>query len=1339
MLGKLRVWQKKALLISLLFCPLLIVSAVYIFETYEREVEFTNKEILGVNLVTKLLQFNKLHLDHRAYTIATRNRNELVIETLLKNTKDRIDSLNNQITKSRDLIQVGIKDDWMRLQTKSAALLKTSNTYSFEDLLEEYQDLQVEVLELGFTIAHQSNLFRDSDASIQYLGTVITKVMPEVFYSLGEIRALGTYITGRKDGRRSYDVRLLEIRGKLRDGLAELSRTVSFLEAEDQEAAQRVRAYEIEFRKILNPLLELIDREVSQDRVILGSQKDFLSVATPAILGALVFSQNITPILTENLKKKVENANATIIKIVALVSISLAIVLFLAFLLAKNTISNIVVAVDFSQKIASGARDVVLPSEKLNYKDEFGQLFRSLNEMFKSIVLTEASLKESNDNLFAQNALREKLINFSEKVRGRQSLTDIATNTLSFLSLYMRFEIAAVFFNDRKERVLTPLSTFGLKSSSIAPVSYKDSETLLGEVVRKNKVMEINPLPDDYFLKISSGLGKGRPRFLTLVPAVYEGSVLGVIEVGSLNLLSAEDVNFLESLREPLGVALYTADVNDKIQGLLEETQMQAEELQSQQEELKTANEEMEQKNQQLQFQQEEIEATNEELEEQRSHLEEQKKRLEKLNEELNLSKDKIVEKVSELAASGKYKSEFLANMSHELRTPLNSILILSKLLSDNEDGSLSDKEVEFANTINTSGQDLLKLINDILDLSKIESGKLEIRSESAALTSIAANLERTFKDQMVAKGLEYKFNLEPDLPDEIKTDALRLEQILRNFLSNALKFTPKGEVSLEICRPHREWLPKDNRLTIKNSIAFKVSDTGIGIPQDKIDIIFQAFKQVDGTISRVFGGTGLGLSIALELSRRLGGDIWLNSVEGKGSQFVLILPEELKLEEDSELPINEHLLNYQILAENKQITGSKDERNNVKPHGIDDDRLHIEKGDRSVLVIEDDPKFAKILLDQCRKREFKCLLAENGEVGLQDAFKYLPDSIILDVRLPGISGVEVLEVLKRDSRTRHIPVHVTSIDDDRADEALRMGAIGFLSKPVGKNDLAKTFEKIQDNILYRNRRLLLIEDNPHEQEAIERLIGNGDVIIITVRSADDAIKCLLNENFDCIILDLDLESRSGFEFLVSLQKHDVVSKIPVIIYAAKEIASEQRSVLDEYSQTVIIKGTEKSQERLLDEVTLFLHKTEESLSEEKKKMLKSVRHRDDVLYNKTILVVDDDVRNIFALRQLFKARKANVVVGKTGQEAISQLKHHPEVDLVLMDIMMPEMDGYEAIKIIRQNDVYKNLPIIAMTAKAMKGDREKCLDVGASDYISKPVDIDHLVSLMRIWLTKQA
>jgi CheY-like chemotaxis protein/signal transduction histidine kinase len=827
-----------------------------------------------------------------------------------------------------------------------------------------------------------------------------------------------------------------------------------------------------------------------------------------------------------------------------------------------------------------------------------------------------------------------------------------------------------------------------------------------------------------------------------VLPVLFEGQVKAVIELGSFHRFSDIHLTFLDQLTESIAIVLNTIAAGMRTEVLLKQSQSLAEELQGQQQELTETNKRLEQQARSLQAseellkqQREQLQQTNEELEEKAELLSRQNSEVERKNREIEHARRALEEKAEQLALSSKYKSEFVANMSHELRTPLNSLLILSKLLSENSDGNLTGKQVDFATTIYASGADLLALINDILDLAKIESGTMSVEASEVLFGDLQAAMEQTFSQMASDKGLGFGIELGAELPRGIVTDAKRLQQVLKNLLSNAVKFTERGQVALRVALAQGGWNTEHETLNrAEQVVAFTVQDTGIGIPAEKQLVIFEAFQQADGTTSRKYGGTGLGLSISREIARLLGGEIRLQSAESEGSTFTLYLPLRyrsvaLNGYDDANGNGGVAVAARPLAAPARALPASDDTAM------VPDDRDSIAPGDRVLLIIEDDPTFAQILLDTARTRGFKGMVALRGDAGLALARQYRPDAITLDLVLPEMGGWTIFDRLKHDPATRHIPVHIISGADERQ-RGLQLGALAYVQKPVTAEALTNVFASMQGFVERSVKNLLLVEDDATQRQSIVELIGNTDVATTAVGSGAEALEVLRTAHFDCMVLDLGLPDIAGAE-LIERIKHELGGReLPIIIYTGKELSRKEETELKRISDTIIVKDV-SSMERLLAETALFLHRVEANLPQPTRQMIEQFHKIDPVLVGKKVLIVDDDVRNIFALTSALERHQLTVVYAENGRDGIELLESTPDISVVLMDVMMPEMDGYETMRAIRQRPQYQELPIIALTAKAMKGDREKCIEAGASDYITKPVDTEQLLSLLRVWLYK--
>jgi PAS domain S-box-containing protein len=928
----------------------------------------------------------------------------------------------------------------------------------------------------------------------------------------------------------------------------------------------------------------------------------------------------------------------------------------------------------------------------------------------------------------ANNWIKTGISRIEEAMHGDPHLQTICERVIAEIARYLGAQVGAFYLLSERDKTLYLASGYAYMRPKSHPEKFGLSEGLIGQAAMGKQEFLINDIPDEY-IKVTSALGNAKPRALFVMPLVHEDHVKGVIEIGSLGQLTDFQLDYLRRAMRIVAINVEAAQNRESLALALSESQALAEELQMQHEEQKTTNEALEEQTQRLSHserklkeQQEELQSANKELREINESLEQQKHEVEQANRDLNAMRRDLEDKAEQLSIASQYKSEFLANMSHELRTPLNSILLLAKLLADNREGVLNDEQVESAGIIYKSGNDLLALIDDILDLSKIEVGRMELSPDRIPVQSIADGLRTGFGHLAEERGLELEIVVNKDCPESIVTDKKRANQILRNLMSNALKFTDEGGIYVEFLHPDGEAEFPASGLTCQNSLAIKVRDTGIGIPKEKQEIVFEAFQQADKGTARKYGGTGLGLSISRELAVLLGGEIHLESEPGKGSSFTLYLPLEMKKPGSSKKP--------DVPAGKGMPQASKPAPLNFQ---LTDDRDNLVKVDKVILIIEDDLQFAGLLKKECHEKGFKCLAAATGEEGLELAKKHNPSAVILDLRLPGIDGWTVLAALKDSPKTRHIPVHIISIENETI-QAFRKGAVGFLTKPVKKSDLDEVFRKLESTFSKRVKDLLVVEDDSRLRKSIVKLIGNSDVRAEEASTGEETIHILKSKPFDCMILDIGLPDMSGFDLLEKLEAMDDVSVPPVVVYTGRELSREQENLLHEHSESIIIKGV-RSEERLLDEVSLFLHRMVDRMPEKKRKVIANLYDTDTMFKDKTVLVVDDDMRNAFALSKVLSERGMKLLKAENGQKALEILRKEDRIDLVLMDIMMPVMDGYEAMKRIRKQERFAKLPVIALTAKAMKEDRQRCIEAGASDYLPKPVDISRLLSVMRIWL----
>lgn len=931
----------------------------------------------------------------------------------------------------------------------------------------------------------------------------------------------------------------------------------------------------------------------------------------------------------------------------------------------------------------------------------------NINEMI-------VALKETTRRNAEQDWLNTNLARFSRMLQGQRNLQNVCQMILSELATVVKMQHGVFYLLNKEEEepVLKLCASYGFQERKRTSFQFQPGEGLLGQCLLEKQRILLTDVPGDY-VRINSALGDTCPLNIVILPIIFENNVLAVMELASLNSFTDMYLEFLDQLAESIGIVVNTIHANSRTEELLKQSQALTEELQQQQEELTQ---------------------TNEELEEKAKLLADQNVEVERKSDELEKSKHILEEKAEQLAITSKYKSEFLANMSHELRTPLNSLLVLAQQLTENPDGNLSEKQIEFAHIIYDSGNELLTLINDILDLSKIESGTVTSVISDIAISDIKESLDRTFRPIAESKGLGFDILIAKDTPAFIETDRQRIAQILKNLLSNAFKFTLQGGVTLSIGIVADGWTPGYMSLDGAGTVlAFRVNDTGIGIAPEKQKIIFEAFQQADGSTSRKYGGTGLGLAISREIAQILGGEICVTSEEGVGSAFTLYLPVKGKTDEKTVLRATP-AGSADIARKETQALPVPASKSKPRYDGIADDRDAIQPGDSTLLIVEDDAKFAGILYDMSKSKGLKAIITLKGGNAIELAHQYLPSAIILDLRLPDIDGWTILERIRNDVDIRHIPVHIISAEDERI-RGLQKGALTYLNKPVSKEDLEKTLDGVKTSLNISVQSILIVSAD-HKHWDAKKVLEGIDVKIISRSSGEHALKLLKKQPVDCVILDAKLSDMSAVQFVSKLQEDPALAELPVIVYPKEEMTQSDQEKLSSLAEYAIVREV-PSLDRLLDEATLFLHKVIGNLPDTQKAIIRQIYQSDDILRDKKILIVDDDMRNIFALTSVLERHGIIVLAAESGKEAIDAVKNNPDVQIVLMDIMMPDMDGYETIRRIRKIPKYKDLTMIALTAKAMKGDREKCIEAGASDYITKPVDTAQLLSLLRVWLYK--
>ncbi|HTV22469.1 MAG TPA: HAMP domain-containing protein [Polyangiaceae bacterium] len=1037
--------------------------------------------------------------------------------------------------------------------------------------------------------------------------------------------------------------------------------------------------------------------------------------------------------------------------------------------LAGNLTTQVRAIAEVSTAVAQGD---LTRSITVHAAGEVAALKDNVNQMIKNLQETTARNTD-------QDWLKTNLAKLTRLLQGQRDLMAVSRSILSEVAPLVGAQHGAIYIAESDTSVDSKPADVGAGGDShafrlLAGYAFKErkglsnrfrmGEGLVGQCALEKERILLTEAPPDY-VQISSGLGESRARSVVVQPVVFEGAVKAIVELASFGRFSEIQLAFLEQLSESIGIVLNTISAGMRTEELLKQSQALTEELQSQQEELTETNKRLEsqaktlrESEELLKKQQEELQQANEELEERAELLSQQKAEVEDKNSEVERARGLLQEKAEQLALTSKYKSEFLANMSHELRTPLNSMLILAKTLWDNVDGNLTGKQSEYARTIHSSGADLLALINDILDLSKIEAGSMDVEIADVGFSFLRDFCEHTFRPVAEQRKLDFSIDVGARLPAALRTDGRRLQQVLKNLLSNAFKFTEKGGVELRVFVATDGWGAEQEVLhRAERVVAFSVQDSGIGIPLEKQQIIFEAFQQADGTTSRKYGGTGLGLSISREIARLLGGEIQVESVPGQGSTFTLYLPiryVQPPKRADAALGADpaEHKPRRSAAPSSEQRSPAREAhaRGPTRPlgdpepggdilHGPDreldlrDDRESIGPHDRVLLIVEDDRAFADILLEMARARGFKAVLAGRVESALQLLGRIKVDAVTLDLRLPDRDGWVVLDRLKHDPRTRHVPVHIISVEDEEK-RGLKQGAMAYLHKPVSKEGVEAALSRIKAFVERPVKRLLVVEDNEVQRKTTVDLIGNRDVQTTAVGTGGEALALLGQEKFDCMVLDLGLPDIPGLKLIQQIERDLHLRDLPIIVYTGKELSMQEETELRMVTEAIVVKGAQ-SPERLIDETALFLHRVEANLPEPKRRVIEQLRKTDDTLSGRKVLIIDDDVRNIFALSTVLSIHGMLTIHAENGKDGIATLREHPEIEAVLTDIMMPEMDGYETMQAIRSIPEFAKLPIIALTAKAMKGDREKCIEAGASDYISKPVDTDQLLSLLRVWL----
>ncbi|MBT3381246.1 MAG: response regulator [Lentisphaerae bacterium] len=1142
----------------------------------------------------------------------------------------------------------------------------------------------------------------------------------------------GYLITGNEaflqpynDGVSAYETAMENLNQLVSDNPAQVQR-LSQIEVAVTEWLEIVAWPQVSARRKQNAVGPPVDAVVA-----MVEQQTGKTAVDSLRVGLAEFSEVEEELLARRQKEAKAAANGNVLAVVFGTVVAIALGSAAALLVGRAVMKKVggepAQIAGMAEEVAEGNLDVETPG---NAEESSGIL--------ASIITMLGALRTNRDETQRQDWLKAGIAQLSDIMRGDPDIIELSGRAIAEITTYLGAQVGAFYVldPDRDNGVLSLIGSYAYNRRKDLSNEFRLGEGLAGQAALEKQRIILRNVPDDY-MQITSTLVEGVPRSVCVSPFLAADRVRGVIEIGSLHETTDLQLEYLDQALAAVAVAVQTAQGRTKLTAALKESRALSEELQAQQEELRSANEELEEQTTQLrsseeklQAQQEELQVTNEELEEHNRALERQKREIEEANQALERTRRDIETKAEELALASKYKSEFLANMSHELRTPLNSLLILSRDLADNRDSNLTADQVESANVIYSSGNDLLGLINEILDLSKIEAGRMELQAEEIAVQDLADDVQRAFRHMAEDKGLELRVEI-GEVPATIRSDRGRLDQILRNLLSNAIKFTEQGSVSVTFGQAQAEGCLSQGDLRTEGAMAITVQDTGIGIPAAKRDVVFEAFQQVDGSTARKYGGTGLGLSISRELAGLLGGEIQLESEEGRGSTFTLCLPLDCGGTDRGAARSGSDCTSDVTEAEevSTPTTGAEP----GQPVLVPDDRESLQDNDTVILVIEDDRYFAKLLHDRCHERGHKCLIAGTGEDGLALAEEHGPAAIILDLRLPGIDGWNVLDLLKDSPRTRHIPVHIMS-GDDIDTEVLRKGAIGYLAKPARHEELEEAFGRIEGVIERTVKALLVVEDDGNLRRSIIKLVGDTDVKSDGVATGGEAIAKLKSGEYDCMVLDLSLPDMTGFDLLRQVKAMEDIVAPPAIVYTGRELTREEEKELHEHAESIIVKGV-RSEERLLDEVSLFLHRVVGQLPKGKRQMILDLHDADKLLRDKRILIVDDDMRSMFALSKALTRKGMQVLKAEDGEGALALLGKEPGVDLVLMDIMMPGMDGHETTRRIRAQQSFQQLPIIALTAKAMKEDREKCIAAGANDYLPKPVEIERLLSMMRVWL----
>jgi signal transduction histidine kinase/DNA-binding response OmpR family regulator/HAMP domain-containing protein len=1296
--------KKLAALILIALIPLLALSGLWLSGEVSRTITAPSAALAGTKTVESLLPLLRTAEELRGLA-ARRAAGDASVQP-------EIELLSVELTDGVNRARAEQPTEQLRefVARRLPALapgepVALSPALSPTEAMAEYQELIDTLLTVAHDAGAYSGLLAAADYRERLYANIALTALPRLLDDLYIVRDLARLAELRGDLLPDEEQLLLANLDSSRTRLDRLQMTkeevsarqlgdASSLTQGSQQRAELAYAYLDDARALL----------LSDD--IRATEAEALARRSNEVTAELARDLDILRDLEGRFEARQSSGRARIAAAVTLNGMALLAICGLGAFLLRDVLGNLKVAVDFATSIAAGRRDVELRKVA---RDEFGTLHGALRDMLDSIRQAEHQLVNSNRELTQQARVRQGQVDAASTIRREPAPEPLAQAILAQLAATVGAASGCLYL--ARNGSIDAAAGFCLPPEREGS-SLKLGHGIAGQAAAERRTLRASAAPDGA-LRLVTCAGDAEVREVIAVPLEFSEVRVGVVELASLGMLNEVDVACLEALTEIVAAGLLSALTREQIEELLQETTQQREAL-------REANEELAHRAAEMEMQQTELSEVNRELQAQSDQLEHQKEELEAANQALRTSQAEIVDKVESLEVASRYKSEFLANMSHELRTPLNSILILAKLLAEDEEAKLDPDTVASAATIHAAGRDLLTLINDILDLAKVEAGKLTLASERIELRELASDLERAFAPQMRERGLAFAASITPACPTYVDSDRLRVEQVLRNFLSNAVKFTEQGRVNLNF-----DAAPASAR---GYAVSLSVSDTGIGIPLDEQEAVFEAFRQGDGSTERRYGGTGLGLSIARAFAERLGGTITLTSQVGEGSCFTLLLPPRLEVTAGATDAATARPAASGAPTRGRAIADGEGPADGA----LDDDRQAARRGDPIVLIIEDDPEFAATLVRGVRRAGLQAVVACDAERGLDDARSLEPVAILLDHRLPGMSGQSALAHLKLDPRTRHLPVHVISIDEIGRD-VRRRGAAGFMHKPARDEDIERVLEDLMNRTSASSRRVLLVEDDGAERQAVQKLLAATEAEVVAVGSAEEALEKVRQGRFDCVILDLKLRGTSGFDFLSSLEREPVPPP-PVIVYTGRDLSNEEIDHLEQRAGSIIIKGA-KSPERLLDEVTLYLHSVEDRLPDQHRDMLARARRGAHDLSGRRILIADDDMRNVYSLRRALQGFGVAIEVATTGRAAVARLAEQPSVDLVLMDVMMPDLDGLEATRQLRRQRATADLPIIALTAKAMKGDRELCLAAGANDYLAKPVEISELLDRVELWL----